>query len=320
METRANYALIGAFTLAVIVAAFGFVIWFSGGSKKAEAKVYRLVFTSSVAGLSSGSFVTFNGVRVGEVTGIELGDDPSQVIARIEAVGPRINAFITVRADTRARLEYQGLTGVASVALTGGGVDTPALLGPRDDPPTLAADRSDYQNILETLQGLSGKVDGVLAKADGILGAVDPKKVSATVDGISSFATTLERNSAATDQIVKNTQSLTAKLDTAADKLDGVLTSAQGFLGGPGGKGPFDQVGDAAAAIRKLAENLDKRTKDIADNINKFSGSGLRDYQALAQNGQRTLDELNRTVRSLQKNPQQVIFGSKPDLPEYSGK
>ena len=28
METRANYVLIGAFTLAVIAAAFGFVLWF----------------------------------------------------------------------------------------------------------------------------------------------------------------------------------------------------------------------------------------------------------------------------------------------------
>ena len=30
METRANYALIGLFTLAVIAAGFGFVFWFSG--------------------------------------------------------------------------------------------------------------------------------------------------------------------------------------------------------------------------------------------------------------------------------------------------
>ena len=28
METRANYVLIGSFTLAVIAAAFGFVLWF----------------------------------------------------------------------------------------------------------------------------------------------------------------------------------------------------------------------------------------------------------------------------------------------------
>ena len=30
METRANYALIGLFTLAVLAAAFVFVFWFSG--------------------------------------------------------------------------------------------------------------------------------------------------------------------------------------------------------------------------------------------------------------------------------------------------
>ena len=32
METRANYVLIGAFTLAVIAAAFGFVLWLIGQS------------------------------------------------------------------------------------------------------------------------------------------------------------------------------------------------------------------------------------------------------------------------------------------------
>ena len=32
METRANYVLIGAFTLAVVLAGFGFVLWFSGPS------------------------------------------------------------------------------------------------------------------------------------------------------------------------------------------------------------------------------------------------------------------------------------------------
>ena len=67
METRANYALIGAFTLAVIVAAFGFVFWFSGGDE-ASVATRPVVFSGSVSGLSKGSFVLFNGLRVGEVT------------------------------------------------------------------------------------------------------------------------------------------------------------------------------------------------------------------------------------------------------------
>ncbi|MFL5222193.1 MAG: MlaD family protein, partial [Microvirga sp.] len=64
METRANYALIGAFTLAVIVAAFGFVYWFSGGDKAQRRQPVRIVFSGAVSGLSKGSFVTFNGLRV----------------------------------------------------------------------------------------------------------------------------------------------------------------------------------------------------------------------------------------------------------------
>ena len=51
METKANYALIGAFTLAVLACAFGFVFWFSGGDKPANRKVFRVVFSSSVSGL-----------------------------------------------------------------------------------------------------------------------------------------------------------------------------------------------------------------------------------------------------------------------------
>ena len=115
METKANYALIGAFTLSVIAAAFGFVFWFSGGDKPSNRKVFRIVFSSSVTGLSRGAYVLFNGLRVGEVTKIDLADNPSFVYALVE-LDPRT----PVKTDTRARLEYQGLTGVASVALTGG--------------------------------------------------------------------------------------------------------------------------------------------------------------------------------------------------------
>ena len=41
METRANFALIGAFTLAVVFAAFAFVFWFSGSGKTAQYRDIR---------------------------------------------------------------------------------------------------------------------------------------------------------------------------------------------------------------------------------------------------------------------------------------
>ncbi|MBX9739741.1 MAG: MCE family protein [Beijerinckiaceae bacterium] len=436
METRANYALIGAFTLAVVTAAFMFVFWFSGSSKQSGRDSYRVVFSSSVSGLTRGSQVLFNGLKVGEVTSIDLAPDPSEVFAIID-----VDRRTPVKTDTRARLEYQGLTGVGSIALTGGSSDAPRLTSTTKDMAEIRAERSDFQNLVETLQNLSSKVDGLLNKADslvtdnataisktvqnvqvftdalaansdglkdflggmadlgrtirplaqrleGLTGtldklvssvdtekvrsivsnvedfstslarnktnidslltdaakvardlgaqtskldslmssagditkAVDPKKVANAVDSLDRFATVLDNNRQNTDSIMKNANELTAKLNASADKIDGVLASVQGFLGGPGSEGMFSDVGEAAKAIRKLADNLDVRTKEITAGINRFTGPGLKQYEALATDGRRTLDEINRTVRSLGKNPQQLIFGGKPSVPEYSGR
>ena len=87
METRARYALIGAFMLAVIAASFAFVYWLENKGGFGERAYYRLRFENSVSGLQGGSAVLFNGIRVGEVTALALDPDhPDQVIATIGVV------------------------------------------------------------------------------------------------------------------------------------------------------------------------------------------------------------------------------------------
>jgi phospholipid/cholesterol/gamma-HCH transport system substrate-binding protein len=102
-----------------------------------------------------------------------------------------------------------------------------------------------------------------------------------------------------------------------------VLKSAQTFLGsasGGEGQGAFADIGAAARSIRALADNLDKRTAEITSGIARFTGPGLRDIEALAADGRRTLNDLNRTLRSLERNPQQLIFGGRPSIPDYNGR
>ena len=69
METRARYALIGVFMLAVILASFAFVYWLENKGGFGKQDIYQVRFQGSVSGLSVGSAVLFNGLRVGEVTG-----------------------------------------------------------------------------------------------------------------------------------------------------------------------------------------------------------------------------------------------------------
>jgi len=115
METRANYAMIGLFTLGVIMAGFVFVWWAAGRDTRSQLP-YRIQFSGSVSGLSRGSFVLYNGLKIGEVSSIALSpSDPGKVIAWIT-----VDGATPINDDTRARLEFQGLTGVASIQMTGG--------------------------------------------------------------------------------------------------------------------------------------------------------------------------------------------------------
>ena len=107
METRANYVLIGAFTLAAVVGAFLFVMWIAGYGTTGSHRKYQVVFNGSVSGLSNGANVLFNGIKIGEVTHLTFSrSDPHQVVADID-----VNSDAPIDNNTKARLETQGLTG-----------------------------------------------------------------------------------------------------------------------------------------------------------------------------------------------------------------
>src|SRR5262249_51769760 len=116
METRANYVLIGLFTLAVIAGAFGFVYWVNTIGGAGGRQTSRIVSDGSVSGLRTGASVLFNGIRVGEVTELRL--DPARPRAVVATVS--LEKSVAVRADTAVSLEYQGVTGTASIALRRG--------------------------------------------------------------------------------------------------------------------------------------------------------------------------------------------------------
>lgn len=308
METRANYALIGLFTLAVIASAFGFVLWFSGAEKPGGGRnPYKVVFPGSVSGLSVGGWVLFNGVRVGEVTKIDImPQDPSRVYAMIA-----INSDTPVRSDTKARLEYTGLTGVASVSLIGGARDAPALPSNPGEPGIIYAERSDFQDLVATARQVAAQAADFFTKANDLLDE-NSGSVSASLKNIEKFSGALAENSGEIKTLFADFESLSQKLGKAADNLSSLLSADQS-------KGPFGEVAAAAKSIKKAADNLDARVKVIGENINKFTGSGLRQYEALAVEGRKTLEEVNRVVRSLGENPQQLLFGKSPQMPEYSG-
>jgi phospholipid/cholesterol/gamma-HCH transport system substrate-binding protein len=347
METRANHALIGAFTLGVLAAAFTFVFWFNGASKSAGHAYYAIVFPGSVSGLTRGSTVLFNGLRIGEVSKLELApDNPSNVMVSID-----IDARTPMRKDTLARLEYSGITGVASIALTGGSNNSERLPnGQNGNVAVIQGDRSDFANLINTGTRIAARADDVLNKlnhaVDENTGSLSStlknaekfsKALADNADGVSEFLTAmsdagraikplaakLETLTQDVDGIVKavdpekvktivaQVSEISVKLNAVAGKLDTTFTNLNGFLATEDNKGMVAEISDAAKSIKKLADNLDIRTKEITSGVVRFTGNGLKQYEQLAVDARQTVGEVSRVFKSLERNPQQLIFGAK---------
>src|SRR5690606_9066104 len=115
METKANYVLIGAFTLGVVAFALVFALWAARWSPQRAWNIYAEVFSEAVTGLSEGGAVPYTGVAVGSVEVLSLmPNDRRKFVARIW-----VENYTPVRLDTRARLSITGLTGTTFIQLTG---------------------------------------------------------------------------------------------------------------------------------------------------------------------------------------------------------
>jgi phospholipid/cholesterol/gamma-HCH transport system substrate-binding protein len=179
--------------------------------------------------------------------------------------------------------------------------------------------RNGAQLVTHLNEDTSKRLDTALNDLNDLAKAIDSQKIAGIVDSANDVVQTVHENRGNIDATLKNFSEMSAKLNESADKVDGVLTAAQSFLGSPGTKGAVDRISEAAISVRKLADDVDSRIKDIATGLSRFTNTGLREYEALAIEARRTVEDIDRVVRSLGQNPSQVLFGSKPSLPEYHG-
>jgi len=101
METRANFALIGAFVLTAIVSVIGFVLWLGASELNRDFAQYDIIFEGPVS-LEEGASVRYIGIKVGEVEQVRIDfRDASKVRARI-----RVDKETPVKSDSSATIEF----------------------------------------------------------------------------------------------------------------------------------------------------------------------------------------------------------------------
>ena len=290
METRANYVLIGAFTLLTAAFLLLFGLWAAKYTSDKDWRYFNVIFDEAVTGLTEGGSVQYNGISVGTVDKLSLApDDPRKVIAKV-----KLRASTPVKVDTHAKLSFTGLTGTAFIQLTGGSPDAALLVGTEDEIPTIITESSALQNIAETANKLVARLDKVLSdeninniaktleNLENATGAISDQRADLgaliTNARISSekLANTLDTTNNAVNSIdrelVQKLPQLIAKLDSTLNRLNDAAGNADGLLSENRGainsftQDGLSQLGPTMEELRALVRDLRKISARLEDN------------------------------------------------------
>jgi phospholipid/cholesterol/gamma-HCH transport system substrate-binding protein len=273
METKANYLMIGGFVLGVLALAFVFIFWmsnFGGGGKR-----YYIVFESSVAGLTTGSSVGFNGIRVGEVQSFAL--DPED--ARKVQVLISVRDDTPVRENSHATIQSMGLTGGSGVQITPGSPDSPFLVATADNPiPVIQADSGSGQGVFEAGSAALNNANVFISKLNALIDQ-NEKSINTTMTNVEQFTTMLAEKKEDIGQAITDVKdgansfkTLSSKLEVSlGDNMDGLTRQANDSLQEFGG---FMREGRrVAVTLNRILEKLEADPKGFL-----LGGNQLPEY------------------------------------------
>jgi phospholipid/cholesterol/gamma-HCH transport system substrate-binding protein len=260
METRANFLLIGLFVLGVIASGFLFVYWLVRGTDTTTRREVVVIFPSSVPGLVAGASVTFNGIRIGEVTRLSFApDDPNRVlaVAQVDATAP-------LREDTRAALGFQGLTGSASVQLEGGSAEKPNLFD-GEDVPVIRADPSAIQDLVGGARRILNQAESVLGSLDQAVGQ-NRAAIDQTVANVRTFSDALAKNAPGVDQFLADVSRAAGVVGDLADEVGPLVKRVDELVAAI----PTEDVTTIVKNAAKASNDLAAATTELDDTIKEL--------------------------------------------------
>jgi phospholipid/cholesterol/gamma-HCH transport system substrate-binding protein len=261
MTSRASNLIFGSATLAVIAAALGGVLALQKIHAVQQRGPLRIIFEGSASGLHQGGSVNFDGVQVGEVISLKL-ENPRRIVAltRVENTAP-------IRKDTVVGLEFQGLTGIAAISLTGGAAAAPPPPLDADGVPTLVADLTEIVTIRETLQNVDRLIVSNQTTVKNALSSFE-SNTATLADGSEAMTSVIRQAGGAIDSF----DSAMAKVDGAITKVDAIMPSLTNGVSG--------ELYRSVKSLHELIESFDKRSaafmnegrrslSDISEAVNK---------------------------------------------------
>lgn len=277
METRANYVLIGLFSILALVAAAVFVLWIANSGLNNQTSPYDVVFEGPVRGLEVGGEVRFNGIKVGEVTELSLSsDNPKDVIARIQ-----IQANTPISVTSIAELEPAGLTGTAYVQISAGEEGSARLLGRLgQEPPKISSRR--------------GQLDRLFGESEDV--------ISTTLTAVTNI------NKLLSEENMRNVSRTLANIERLTGQLSNQNSAISAF------RDASVEASRLSKTARSSVERLTEQTVTTADTYNALGKSLLVQTQGLTSETQALITSSNQLVAGLNEDVNSLSGGAELTL------
>lgn len=280
METRSNYILVGAVTLAMLAGLLVFTVWLAGLSGR-ETKCYDIYFSQAVGGLNKGSAVTFSGVPVGQIERISLlPERPEFVWVRIE-----IQEDTPVLQGTTAEIHGVGFTGVSEIQLAGATSGAPPItqVGPQGCP-VIPSSTSGLGALLSSAPELMERITRLTERLTELLSDENQDAIADILQNMERTTGVLADKAPELGEAITQTRIAVRNAGIAAERVGALADNTNRLV--------IEQGEPAAQDLRKAIAQV----QSAAENLNAMIGDARPGVQALSKS---TLPELNRLVRDL---------------------
>jgi phospholipid/cholesterol/gamma-HCH transport system substrate-binding protein len=311
METRSNYIMVGAVTVALLAGVLIFIVWLAGLSNK-STKCYDIYFAQDVGGLNKGSNVSFSGVPVGQVARISLlPNRPEFVWVRIE-----IDEQTPVLQGTSAQIKGVGFTGVSEIQLTGAerGRAPIEQTGPQGCP-VIPATSGGLGALLNSAPELIDRIQRLTERLTELLNDKNQNAISDILENLDATTAELKKRAPEMGDTIAEIKIASHNAGVAADNV-AKLTDNTNRLVTEQGRPAAQDLRTAIAHVQQAADNLNAMVTDARPGVQNFSKSTLPEANRLV----REMRDLTQSLKGVSERVEQGGIGGTlgPEkLPDY---
>ena len=311
METRSNYVMVGAVTVALLIGSLLFIVWLAGLSTK-STKCYDIYFPA-VGGINKGSNVSFSGVPVGQVSKLSLlPNRPEFVWVRID-----VDQQTPVLEGTTAEIHSVSLAGGNEIQLNGAQRGRAPIdqVGPQGCP-VIPASSGGLSALLNSAPELLARIERLTERLTELLSDKNQNSIADILENIDATTKALKDRAPELGDTLSELKTASHNAGLAAGNV-ATLAANTNQMVTQDGRPAMQNLNKTLASVQQATNNLNAMISDARPGVQNFSKSTLPEANRLVHD----LHELSQSLEAVASRVNQQGIGGAlgPEkLPDYN--